>query len=89
MTPLHFAVKHGCQDAVEVLLAHPNIRVDMTDFMGRYPLEFTSKEGYQPLERLILSHVFDHEDKYSKYIQEAALRKRRRQVGRVKTLEPT
>ena len=39
-TPLHVAVEHGASGAAAALLSHPQIHMNVRDFLGRVPLHF-------------------------------------------------
>jgi len=50
------AVWFNCSDAVELLLAQPNIRVNDCAKDGMFPLWCAARNGYDDIVRLLLSH---------------------------------
>ena len=53
-TPLHAASLKGYVEVAKLLLAHPNINVNLKDSIGQTPLLFCCQWGHVSLVRLLL-----------------------------------
>jgi len=53
-TPLHAASNHGHVEVVKLLLAHPNIDVNLKSAGGQTPLSFAGRNGHASVVKLLL-----------------------------------
>ena len=60
-TPLLKAIIYGCEEVVRILLAPPNLDVNLTDYCGRTALMLACFYGRKTHAKTIVSMLLDHE----------------------------